>query len=457
MLREQTQMPNKTTLTFYGGVNEVGGNKVLLKDRDTKIFLDFGMPFTLRNQFFSSPFLTPKSEKSLLEFGILPKLSGIYQSEKSKPEIDAVFVSHSHMDHAAYITFLKRKIPVYCGETTKIILEALSEIKISDLEFNIAGIRFKTFRTGDKPIQIGSVEIEPVHVDHSVPGAYGFIVHTSSGSLIYTGDFRLHGTRPEMTRDFIEKAKEAEPLAMIPEGTNMTGAEISSEPEVEKKLTDIIKYTSGIVLVDFARADIDRLRSVFQAAKRNGRNLVISLKQAYLLEELKQKDKELKRDPRIPDLTDKHVMIFQKTKKRYYRWEQELMERYETKVVDSSQVAKMQRRVVLALSFYDLEELVEIKPKPGSCYILSTSEPFNEEMQIDYERMINWLNHYGLPQYHVHISGHIMPLQLKETLQRIKPKRIFPIHGEHPELFGRFMKNLKSEIVMVEKGKEYAL
>jgi len=43
-------MPSKTTLTFCGGVNEVGGNKVLLKDRNTKIFLDFGMPFALRNR-----------------------------------------------------------------------------------------------------------------------------------------------------------------------------------------------------------------------------------------------------------------------------------------------------------------------------------------------------------------------------------------------------------------------
>jgi ribonuclease J len=449
-------MQSKTTLTFYGGVNEVGGNKILLKDRDTKIFLDFGMPFALRNQFYSSPFLTPKSEKSLLEFGLLPKLSGIYETEKSKSEIDAVFVSHSHMDHVAYITFLKRTIPVHCGETTKIILETLSKIRISDLEFNVKDIKFKPFRTGDK-IQIGSVEIEPVHVDHSVPGAYGFIIYTSSGSLAYTGDFRLHGTKPEMTKDFVEKAKKAKPVAMIPEGTNMTGAEISSEPEVEKKLTEIIKCASGIVLVDFARADIDRLRSVYQAAKRNRRKLVIPLKQAYLLGKLKERDKELKKDSRIPNLNDEHIMIFQKTKKRYYKWEQELMEQYKTKVVDSSKIAKMQSRVVLTLSFYDLEELVEIKPKPGSCYILSASEPYDEEMQIDYERMVNWLNHYGLPQYHVHISGHIMPFQLKEILQAIKPKQIFPIHGAHPELFCRFMNDLKSEITIVEKGKEYAL
>jgi ribonuclease J len=452
-------MPNKTrtTLTFYGGVNEVGGNKVLLKDKDTKIFLDFGMPFSLRSQFFSSPYLAPKNEKSLLEFGILPGLSGIYESEKSEPEVDAVFISHSHMDHAAYITFLKRKIPVYCGETTKIILDALSEIKIRDFEFNIEGIRLKPFRTGEKPIRIGSIEVEPVHVDHSVPGAYGFVIHTSSGSLAYTGDFRLHGTKPEMTKDFIEKAKEAEPVAVMPEGTNMTGAEISSEPEVENKLAEIVKSTSGIILVDFAKADIDRLRSVFQAAKRNGRSLAIPLKQAYLLEKLKQEDRKLRRDPRIPDLRDENVLIFQKAKRRYFDWEQKLMKQYEAKVVDSSEIAKIQNRVVLALSFYDLEELVEIKPKPSSCYILSASEPYNEEMQIDYERMINWLNHYGLPHYRVHVSGHIMPLQLKETLREMKPKRIFPIHGAYPELFRKFMRDLKSEITMVEKGKEYIL
>jgi ribonuclease J len=450
-------MRKKTTLTFYGGVNEVGGNKVLLKDKDTKIFLDFGMPFSLRSRFFSPPYLAPKNKRSLQELGILPMLPGIYESDTdSEPEINAVFISHSHMDHAAYITFLKRSIPIHCGETTKIILDALKEIKIKDLEFNIKGIAFKPFRTRDK-IQIDSVEVEPVHVDHSVPGAYGFIVHTTSGSLAYTGDFRLHGTKPEMTKDFIEKATEAKPLAVVPEGTNMTDAEISSEPEVKEKLAKIIRSASGIVLVDFARADIDRLRSVFQAAKRNNRSLVLALKQAYLLEKLKREDKKLKKDQRIPDLKNENVMIFQKAKKRYYDWEWELMERYEDKVVDSSEIAKIQSKVVLALSFYDLEELVEIKPKPGSCYILSASEPYNEEMQIDYERMINWLNHYGLPQYHVHISGHIMPLQLKETLKAIKPKRIFPIHGDHPELFSRFMKDLPSEIVLVEKEKEYVL
>ena len=30
------------SLTFYGGAGEIGGNKILLEDKDAKIYLDFG-------------------------------------------------------------------------------------------------------------------------------------------------------------------------------------------------------------------------------------------------------------------------------------------------------------------------------------------------------------------------------------------------------------------------------
>ncbi len=43
-----------TSLTFYGGVNEVGGNKILLEDKDTKVFLDFGKGFSRRSKFFEN-------------------------------------------------------------------------------------------------------------------------------------------------------------------------------------------------------------------------------------------------------------------------------------------------------------------------------------------------------------------------------------------------------------------
>ncbi len=444
---------NTTSLAFYGGVNEIGGNKILLKDGDTKVFFDFGMSFAMKKQFYSPPFLSPKSEISLQELEILPKIAGIYKFDPKPPEVAAVFLSHAHLDHSAHLSFIKREIPVYCGETTQTILQALSESRRADLEFNVADLDFRNFRTGKK-ITVDNLEIEPVHVDHSVPGAYGFIIHTSNGAVVYTGDFRDHGAKPEMTREFVEKAKNAQPVAVVTEATNMTGATVSSENEVEDKLNRIVTRTDGIVMAGFANSDVDRLNSFYHIAKQNHRCLAVSLKQAHLLDALR-KDKGL----RIPCLDDDVMLIFRKSKKRFDKWETQLIEQYapQNKVFDVFEASKQQCNVILAMAFYDFEELVSLQPTAGSCYILSSSEPFNEEMEIDYERLTNWLNHYGVPQYQVHVSGHMMPLQLKAALKEMNAARTFPIHTENAELFAKFTRDLKSQVTHVEKCREYTL
>jgi ribonuclease J len=437
-----------TSITFYGGVNEVGGNKILIKDGDVKVLFDFGISFSLRGQFYSDPFLSPKSGIDLLKLGILPDLKGLYVFDNSSPEIDAVFLSHSHMDHSAHISFLKRDIPIYCGETTATILYALSEMRATSLEFNISGIKFKTFRTGDR-IKKGSIEVRPIHVDHSVPGSYGFIIYTSSGTIVYTGDFRRHGLRPELTEDFLLASADERPEAIICESTNMTEVEFSSENEVMTKLNHIVSGAQSLVLAEFAYADVDRLNSFHKVAAKNSRQLAISLRQAYLLHKLRS-------DPHlnIPELKGGDLLIFQKEKKRYFHWENEVMNAGKT--ISPSEISRKQNKIILSISFPDLSWLVDIDPSPGSCYILSASEPFNEEMEIDFEKLVSWLEHYGLPQYHVHVSGHITPLHLREALKIIKPKKIFPIHGEHPRLFSGFMKDL-GEIILPEKGRAYEI
>ncbi|MBC7130284.1 MBL fold metallo-hydrolase, partial [Candidatus Bathyarchaeota archaeon] len=413
------------SLTFYGGVDEIGGNKVLLKDGDVKVFFDFGMSFAMKRKYYSPPLLSPRSEKSLMELGILPKIHGVYRFDEDEAEINAVFISHGHLDHSAYLSFIKREIPVYCGETTKIILHAFGEVRRTDLEFNVEGITFKSFRTGDK-IRIDGLEIEPVHVDHSVPGAYGFIAHTSKGAIVYTGDFRTHGAKPRLTRDFVELAVDADPVAVITEATNMTGASISSEDEVMSKLNEIVRQADGIVLAEFAYTDVDRLNSFYRTAVANNRKLVVSLRQAYLMEALRR-DKGLV----IPRLEDENILVFRKSKKAdgsrkvVRKWERRILEAYSGKIIDSEGVSKQQSRIILSMSLYDLEQLVDVQPQPGSCYISSSSEPFNEEMEIDFERLVNWLGHYGLPHYHVHVSGHIMPFSLKKILEEINADKIF--------------------------------
>lgn len=301
----------ETTLTFYGGVNEIGGNKILLKNGDTKVFFDFGMSFALKRQYYSPPFLSPKSE-AYWSWGFFQRLKSFIVLTK-RLQMSTVFISHGHMDHSAYLSFIKREIPVYWGETTKIILQAFGEMRRTDLEFNVESIAFKPFRTG-ATIRVGGLEIEPVHVDHSVPGAYGFIVHTSDGAVVYTGDFRFHGAKPEMTWEFVEKAKEAEPVAVITEATNMTGATASSKGEVETKLDSIVRQADGLVLAEFASTDVDKLNSFYRAAKNNKRCLVVSLRQAYLMNALR-KDKGLA----IPSLSDENLLIFENRRKHQTR------------------------------------------------------------------------------------------------------------------------------------------
>jgi len=439
-----------TGITFYGGVGEIGGNKILIEDKGTRIMLDFGMSYSDRRRFFFDPMLSPGDERDLLEFGILPDIKGIYAFEESKPSIDAVFVSHAHGDHWGYISFLKREIPIYCGETCAQILDAVSATKVRHFESDIRGLRFQTFRTGNS-IKIGNVEVTPCHVDHSIPGAYGFIVRTSQGTLAYTADFRIHGTKPKLTEDFVELAAKSTPEILLAEGTNILGGEVTSESEVKSKLDHLVSTTKNLALANFSNVDVDRIRTFYEAAKQNDRMLAISLKQAFLLNQLSS-DPALGL-PKVLD-SDENVVVFRRTKKRYYDWEEGVMAKART--IDSQELKEEQSKFVVAFSMPDFKELVDIRPKAGSVFVLSTSEPFNEEQEFEFERLQNWLDHFGLPMYHIHCSGHIMPSELKRSVERIKPRRLFPIHTEHPGLYAKYMSDT-AKIETPSRGRNYEL
>ena len=97
-----------TSLTFYGGVNEIGGNKILLQDKDTKVFLDFGKSFSRRATYFEE-YLNPRTSNGIVDFltmGLVPDISGVYRDDlmvmagrkPEEPDIDAVLLTHAHAD-----------------------------------------------------------------------------------------------------------------------------------------------------------------------------------------------------------------------------------------------------------------------------------------------------------------------------------------------------------------------
>ena len=76
-------------------------------------------------------------------------------------------------------------------------------LKRRDARDGMEGRDVKIFEFGKK-FKIGNLEILPCRVDHSLPGATGYIIYTSEGPLIYTGDLRFHGRHKEWSYEFGE-------------------------------------------------------------------------------------------------------------------------------------------------------------------------------------------------------------------------------------------------------------
>jgi ribonuclease J len=445
-------------LSFYGGVNEIGGNKILLEDRDTRVFLDFGMSFNFGVEYFTG-FLQPRRVNGLgdyFEFDLLPKLKGLYSEgllantplEYVKPRFEGVILSHAHIDHFGHTSFLDENIPLFCGEGTKIILEALKESGGYDYGEHIC----KTFRTGKK-LRVGNMEIEPVHVDHSIPAAYGFIIHTCEGTIVYTGDFRLHGPMSRMTKEFAEKAESAEPVAMICEGTRINPQEkrtIHSEEDVRKLANSVVERSHKIVICAFYGRDIDRFKTFYNIAEENDRKFIISTKTAHLLSKLKS-------DPRlkVPDvMSDGNILVYVKRKRSggfeesdYYLWERPFLD----KAVTYDYIRKNQSKILLNLDFSSFAELIDIKPEGGD-FIHSMSEPFSEE-DIEIDVMHNWLKHFNLKFHQIHASGHCPSRDLRDIIEAIRPRKLFPVHTEEPEYFRKVVK--KSQIIIPVREKPF--
>jgi len=418
-------------VSILGGVGEIGGNKILVEDKDARVMLDFGMSISQRARFFSDPYVSPRRPESLLNLGIIPNLDGVYSWDAGERKLDAIFLSHAHLDHYGYLSMVHRDVPVHCGETTERLMAAITETKRASFETDYRGLQYKTFRSG-AAVKVGSITLRPVHVDHSIPGAYGLIVETSTGSFVYTGDLRAHGRASHLTQDFARAAAESDASLLLTEATNMVGGSVSSEGEVAGQLEKVTREAKGLVMASFSGMDTDRLTSFHMAAEAADRKLAISMRQAYLISTL-DGDKHL---DGLPQLGKGNVVIYRRNKKRYEKWEEQVSEKAD--VITSEDLTSSPKQYVVATSLSDMEGMVGVKPSPGSVYILSSSEPYNEEMELDNQRLIEWLDFYGMPLYHIHVSGHIMPQQLRSLVGGIGAKRVAPIHTEHPELFLKF-------------------
>ena len=461
-------------ITILGGLNEIGGNKILIEHKGTRIFLDFGMSFGQTAKYFSE-FLQPRKCSALTDFfelGLLPNFKGIYREDylkhmnksKEKREIDAVFLSHAHADHAQYLHFLRFDIPIYSTEATKIILKVLEETGSNPLSDLITICEAFTFYTNTKgtlsrvtrkntdfvherefnvmkpyeKVKIGSLEIEIVPVDHSLPGACGYIIYSDEGNLVYTGDIRFHGSHAELSKKFIERAKASNPKWMLSEGTRINITEKDSEEGVRNKISGLISKAEGLVFVEHPIRDLDRVNSIFQAAKENKRTFVVTLKLAYLIRELGNlcpfslDDVKIILPKKSWGLVCKENMDCKLVEADYAVWEREFITMKNS--ITYKELQKIPQKYVVSMSMWEINQLSDIQPK-NAIWIKSACEPFCEDMELDEERKKNWLKHFDVKEFFAHASGHASGDEIRKMIREINPKELIPIHTEHPEMF----------------------
>ena len=242
--------------------------------------------------------------------------------------------------------------------------------------------------------------------------------------------------------------------AMITEGTRInTGQTGESEKKVYEKSKDYLKDNKYFSIVDFNFKDIDRFTTFYNISKILGKKLVISFKHACFLE-------RYHKDPKIksPDSRDENILILKPKRLTGTYCNEDYTDEYiksrlnYTNIITPEELGKKPKNYMIVLNFWYFNQLIDLKPK-GGVYIHSLSEPFNEEMEISYERMVNWIQFFNMDFVQSHCSGHINGADLKNLLEAVKPKKLFPIHTEKPKLFSKL--NLKTHIV--KEGKSYKI
>jgi len=271
-------------LTIHRGTHEIGGSCVQLfsDSTDARLILDLGMPLVKsdRTQFEWRDH-KEKSVQQLIDSGILPAIEGLYGSNQSP--ISAVLLSHAHQDHYGFMRFVQPIIPIYMSRGTK----ALAEVSNLFIEANINVDNIKTFRMW-KPFRIGDFTITPYLMDHSAPDAAAFLIEANKKRIFYTGDFRGHGRK----KILFERLRKNPPDGidyLIMEGSMIEREEglYPDETSVEEALVQQMRADKRICFVFTSSQNLDRIVSIYRAAKRTSRIAIIDLYTAFVLEKLR--------------------------------------------------------------------------------------------------------------------------------------------------------------------------
>lgn len=345
----ENQFPkiDRPTVSFLGGIDEIGAINVLIADggenphtgKKPSIFLDHGLNMeqaakTSGTGFSSNPY--GRGIKVLMEEGIVHPIPGghyrgelekhqnlltlfkaLERSEKmTEPELDkiiqgallmatmetkAILNTHAHLDHTGLIPYVNLAIPVFMSEITFAILHAI-DLHSSrwDSEVTVVKLRHedkigRAFPHANRNIHLveeykkyeyNGFTFTFITVDHSLLGACGIHVQLPGGETIfYTGDIRM-GEKTERMIEWLNR--NPPPDFLIIDGTNVNSKkEEMTEDDVRHTLEMEFK-DNNTFFVRVPTRHFQRIFDVIESARKNGKKVYLPMSVAYYIYRMHQ-------------------------------------------------------------------------------------------------------------------------------------------------------------------------
>jgi ribonuclease J len=394
----------------HRGTREIGGTCVELECAGERILLDLGLPLD------ADPTLDPAL--------LLPAVSGLNEAD---PSLRAIVLSHSHADHWGLIPHAGSPVPVIAGAATRRILRAAAPFVPRSIPVQISELDDGPTLADRVPITIGPFRITPYLVDHSAYDAYALLIEAGGRRLFYSGDLRSHGRKGTL----FERLMRQPPLAvdaMLMEGSSlgrlMPGQSFPTESEIEERFVARLQ-APGFVGVCASAQNIDRVVSLYRAAKRTGRTLVLDL---YALEVLRATS-----NPNIPapGWSNLAVYVPQYQRRQIARSERfDLLAPYKPYRIYPEGLSALAPRAMMLFRPAMLRDVDELSPDvwPTARVIWSQWEGYLKDEMGSGAKLRAKLATRGVGLEVIHTSGHASIDDLQRLVAAVQPRALVPIH-----------------------------
>jgi ribonuclease J len=383
-------------LTIHRSAQQIGGNCIELEHASgERLILDVGRPLDAPNE----------------ATGLLPETLDLNRPAQ-------VLISHPHQDHYGLLNEIPEGWPVYCGAATE---------KLIRITVGITGGRidrsFHHWRSAET-MEIGPFSVTPLLTDHSAFDAHMLLIEADGKRVLYSGDFRIHGRKASLVeRLMVSPPRDID--ALLLEGTNLgSDKPTKSEGDLEQDFLQLFQETKGRVFVAWSAQNVDRTVTLYRAAKRAGRTLVVDLYTAEVLELLAEHG----RLPRA-GMDDFKVVITSNMLRMYRRKDMAgFVDRMATdgRGISASTLNRTPGKWVVMLrdSLRRDYDCKGVKPNSDDAWSWSMWLGYLRDTNPD---LIQWLSE--ATPCHIHTSGHAAPKALRDFANAIAPKRLIPIHS----------------------------